>query len=157
MKATFSFSFIQLLKRWAVLALGVLIATRVVSGIHCDTWQTLLVVVVLLSFLNVVLKPLLLLIAMPFIVLTLGLGVVLINAMLFYFVGHLVDGFYVASGWSAIGGAIVVSLTSLVLGGFTRDKKPPTDGGGLAGPTRGKKPGPPPASGPAAKDDVIDI
>ncbi len=163
MKASFSFSISQLLVRWAVLALGVLIATKLVSGIYCDTWQTLLVVVVLLSFLNALLKPLLMLIALPFIVLTLGLGVVVINAVLFYFVGHLVDGFHVASGWSAIGGALVVSLTNVLLGGLTRDKNPPNGGaggggnGGMFGGSRGKKSGPPPAQGPAAKDDVIDI
>ncbi len=149
------FSLGQLLMRWAVLACGVWLATKLVDGIHCDSGGTLLVVVLLLSFFNALLKPLLMLIALPFIVMTLGVGVLLINALLFYFVGHLVDGFHVAGGWSAIGGALVVSVTNLLLSGFTRVKTAagPRD---QPMPATSKK-GVPRSSGPAAKDDVIDI
>ncbi len=116
----------HLLIRWLVLALGVLIATRVVPGISCSDGATLVVVVLVLSFFNAILKPLLLLFTLPFILLTLGLGVILINALLFYWTGSLVAGFYVASFWSAIGGALVVSFTNLVASLLTRGPpKPP--------------------------------
>jgi putative membrane protein len=52
---------------------------------------------------------------LPFIVLTLGLGLIVINALLFLFVGRLVNGFTVASFWSALGGACVVSVTNFVM------------------------------------------
>jgi putative membrane protein len=110
----------QLLVRWLVLAVGVLLATKVVPGISCSDGATLVVVVLVLSFFNAILKPLLLLFTLPFILLTLGLGVVLINALLFYWAGNLVVGFHVASFWSAVGGALVVSLTNLVLSRLTR-------------------------------------
>ena len=58
-------SVLNLLARWLVLALGVLIATRMVPGIRCDGGATLVVVVVLLSFCNAVLRPLLLLFTLP--------------------------------------------------------------------------------------------
>lgn len=128
---------VQLLVRWLVLALGVVLATKLVPGISCTDGSTLIVVVVLLSFFNAILKPLLLLFTLPFIVLTMGLGVVVINALLFYWAGNMVAGFYVASFWSAVGGALVVSLTNLVISRITR--------------------GPPRPPAPRRGGDVIDI
>lgn len=143
-------SMTQLLLRWAVLAVGVALATKLVPGIRCDDAVTLVVVVVVLSLFNAVLKPVLLLFTLPFIVLTMGLGIIVINALLFLLVGRLVDGFHVVSFWSAVGGALIVSVTNLLLGGLTRSQArrrdepppPPTDRG------NGKRGG---------ADDVIDI
>ena len=136
----------QLFMRWAILALGVTLATKLGIGIRCDSGSTLLVVVVLLSFFNAILKPLMVLFTLPFILLTLGLGMVVINALLFLLVARLVDGFYVASFWSAVGGAMVVSVTNLILNVFTRGPRGPGGGGGS--PARAKKEKP---------ADVIDI
>ena len=106
-------SFLALLVRWSVLALGVTIATKVIPGIQYDTVGTLVSVVVLLSLFNAVLKPVLLLFSLPFIVLTLGIGVLFINAFLFLLVGELVKGFSVDTFWHAMGGALIVSLTNM--------------------------------------------
>ena len=133
-------AFVNLLVRWFVLALGVALSTKIVPGISYDTGTTLAVVVVVLSFFNAVLKPLLLLFTLPFIVLSLGVGIWIINAILFYFVGRLVDGFHVAGFGSALLGALIVSLTNLLMNRL------------LARPRR--RPGPPPA---ARRDAVIDI
>ena len=135
-------SFLQLLLRWAILALGVTLATKLGIGIRCEDGATLILVVLLLSFFNAILKPLLVLFTLPFILVTLGLGIVVINALLFMLVGRLVDGFHVASFWSAVGGALVVSVTNMVLSAFTRGPRPPR---------------PPSGRSPARRDDVIDI
>lgn len=122
-------SFTQLLVRWGILALGVVIATRLIEGIHCDSGLTLLVVVLLLSFFNAILKPILVLFTLPFILVTMGLGVIVINALLFLFVGKLVHGFEVDGFWPAVGGAIVVSLTNLIVSRFllpSPRKQPPS-------------------------------
>jgi putative membrane protein len=108
-----------------VLAIGVMLATKIIPGIAYDTGTTLLVVVLLLSFFNVILKPLLVLFTLPFIILTMGLGMIVINALLFLFVGKLVDGFQVSGFWAALGGALIVSVTNLI---FTRMLAPPADG-----------------------------
>jgi putative membrane protein len=105
---------IQLLTRWLVLAVGVTLATKLVPGISCSDGTTLFVVVVLLSLFNVILKPILLLFTLPFIILTMGLGIILINALLFFWAGNLVDGFHVASFWSAVWGGVTVSVTNLI-------------------------------------------
>ena len=134
--------FTQLLVRWLVLALGVMLATKLVPGIRCDNGTTLIAVVLLLSFCNAILKPLLVLFTLPFILITMGLGVLVINALLFLFVGHLVRGFEVSGFGAAFCGALVVSVTNWVVSAFTR------------GPKRG---GGPPAERKAKGDDVIDI
>ncbi len=134
-------AFVNLLVRWLVLALGVVLSTKIVPGISYDTGTTLAVVVLVLSLFNAVLKPLLLLFTLPFIILSLGIGIWIINALLFYFVGRLVAGFHVAGFGSALLGALIVSVTNLVM---SRLLKPPPP------------PGPPPRS-PGRRDDVIDI
>lgn len=135
--------FVNLLVRWLVLALGVMLSTKIVPGISYDTGTTLFVVVLLLSLFNAVLKPLLLLFTLPFIVLTMGVGIWLINALLFYFVGRLVDGFHVAGFGSALLGALIVSVTNLILNRLLAPPRPP------GGPGR--------SGTPARRDDVIDI
>ncbi|HZP59118.1 MAG TPA: phage holin family protein [Opitutaceae bacterium] len=126
----------NLFVRWLVLALGVALAAHIVPGIHYDDGGTLLAVVLLLSFFNAILRPLLVLFTLPFIILTLGLGMIVINALLFLLAGRLVGGFHVAGFWSAIGGALIVSVTNLIMSRLL-----------------GKKPSPP----PARRDDIIDI
>jgi putative membrane protein len=134
-------AFVNLLLRWLVLAIGVILSTRIVPGISYDSGSTLIVVVLVLSFFNAVLKPLLLLFSLPFIILTLGIGIWLINALLFYFVGRIVEGFHVAGFGSALFGALIVSVTNMVMSRFLKPlPKPPA----------------PPAR-PGKKDDVIDI
>jgi putative membrane protein len=110
-----SHPFLQLLLRWSILALGVTIAQKIVPGITCDDAGTLVIVVLVLSFFNAVLRPLLVLFTLPFILITMGLGIVLINAFLFLLVAKLVDGFTVSSFWAALGGALIVSVTNLIL------------------------------------------
>jgi putative membrane protein len=134
---------LQLFLRWVVLALGVTLATKIVPGITCADGTTLVAVVVLLSFFNAILKPLLVLFTLPFILVTLGLGVVVINALLFMFVGRLVDGFAVAGFWPAVGGSLVVSITNLLLSAFLKGGRPPRN--------------PPPRAAKPRGSDVIDI
>lgn len=108
------------LRNWAILALGVLLAAAIVPGISYEDNATLLIVVVLLSLLNAVLRLLLILFTLPFVIFTLGFGIILINAGLFALTAYMIEGFVVGSFWSALGGAVVTGLVSflsnLVLG-----------------------------------------
>lgn len=132
-------SLLALLVRLLILALGVTLATKIVPGIRCDSGATLLAVVLLLTLFNAIVKPLLVVFTLPFILVTMGLGILFINALLFLFVGSLVNGFHVAGFGSAFLGALVVSITNLVISGLMRKTPPPK----------------PPRDGPG--DDVIDI
>jgi putative membrane protein len=88
----------------------VLIASHLFDGIRYEDGGALVMAVLLLSLCNLFLKPLLMLFALPFIILTFGLGIWLINAVLFLLVGQL-PGFTVDSFGHALAGAFVVSLT----------------------------------------------
>lgn len=141
-------SFSQLLLRWGVIALGVVLAAKLVPGIRCDDAWTLIAVVLLLSFFNAILKPLLVLFTLPFILLSMGLGLIVINAFLLLLVGKLVDGFYVAGFGSAVWGSVIISVTNFLLSGLTkRATQPPPQ----------RPLDEPPSGPPARKDDVIDI
>jgi putative membrane protein len=132
----------QLLVRWMVLALGVVIAAHVVPGIHYSDFGSLVLAVIVLSFVNAVLRPVLVLFTLPFIFVTMGLGILVINAFLFWIVGHLTGGFSVDGFWPALGGSLVLSITSFVMNGLVRSSGPPPA---------------PPRAPPGPGGDVIDI
>ena len=127
--------------RWSIIAVGVALSAWIVPGITFDDGVTLVVVVALLSLFNAILKPLLVIFTLPFVVLSLGLGIWLINALLFLSVSRLVPGFHVHDFWAALWGSLIVSLTNMVLTGLLRRRQAPSAR-------------PPPRSKP---DDVIDI
>ncbi len=125
----------KLLRNWVIITVGVLIATHTSDNIsYDDNIGTLVVVVLLMSFLNLLIKPLLLFFTLPFVILSLGIGIWIINALLFLLVGHLVAGFEVASWGAAMWGALMVSLTSIVGNALL---------GGRRVTVRVKRPGPP--------------
>jgi putative membrane protein len=139
------------IRNFFVLAAGVFLAALIVPGITFgDRWDTLALVVLVLALFNAVLKPIMVFFTLPFIFLTMGIGLWIINAVLLYWAAHIVKGgFVVSSFWSALAGAFVISLTSMMLSGFTRRKLRP--GSGPQQPPRQ-----PPPSAPHG-DDVIDV
>ncbi|MCX6968286.1 MAG: phage holin family protein [Verrucomicrobia bacterium] len=107
--------------RWASTTFAVFIATGFVPGITAENPEALILAGLLLGILNAVVRPVLLLLSLPLIVLTLGLMIPLINAMLLSFVGGgWIPGFHVARFGSALVGSIVISLVSWALNGLLR-------------------------------------
>ena len=149
----------SIFKSWLLVALGVLIASHMFTGIRYTDTSALIVSVLLLSLCNVFLKPLLMIFALPFIILTFGIGIWMINALLFMLVGNLVVGFSVDSFGDALAGAFVVSLTGLVANLFfgrskvqVRTSRPTRNVGPDA-----SNPDRPNTQKPIKDDDVIDI
>jgi putative membrane protein len=101
-----------------ILFLGVLAATWLLDSIQVESTTTLLVVALVLTLLNMVVKPLLVLFTLPFVILTMGLGVLLINAVMLFLAGQLVPGFIVPTFGTAFLGALVISLVSLIVNIF---------------------------------------
>src|SRR5215510_10685251 len=87
----------EFLLRWAIITVAVLIAANMVPGIHYERahWEGLLVATLVLGLLNAFLRPLLLLLSFPLVVVTLGLFTLVINATLLYLVGQMMKGFHV--------------------------------------------------------------
>ena len=110
----------EFLQRWLICTVAVLVATHVVKGIHYHEWTDLLVATFLLGLLNTFLRPMLMLLALPLLLLTLGLFTLVINAGLLLLVSKLLSpGFHVDSFGQALLGALVIALITLVLNSFT--------------------------------------
>jgi putative membrane protein len=106
--------------RWAVTTIAVMVASSVIRGIRYDTVAALIGASLLLGILNAFVRPFLLIISVPLILLTLGLFILVLNGLLLLLVPHVVVGFRVDSFWSAFWGAIVISLVSWLLSAFFR-------------------------------------
>lgn len=119
MKVTRGPSAFVWLRGWVITALGVLLAAFLSGGsISFTSGGSLLLAAALISLFNVFLRPLLVLFALPFVLLTLGLGMLLINALLFKLTASIVTGFVVTSWWAAIWGALIVSIVSFFVNGL---------------------------------------
>ncbi len=106
---------LNLLAIWIVNALALLALPWVLPSIQVAGFGTALLVAVILGLINTLLRPLLILLTLPVTLLTLGLFIFVINAVLFQLAGTLVDGFQVGGFWSALFGSIAYSLISWLL------------------------------------------
>ena len=100
------------LLRMALVGLGLYIASRLVPGVSFYDTRTLILAALVLAVVNGVIRPIVILLTLPFTIITLGLFIFLINAALFYGVSLALPGFHLADFASALLGSIVVSLTS---------------------------------------------
>jgi putative membrane protein len=108
------------LTRWFVTTLAVLAASTLLKGISHDHALSLLAASLFLGIANALVRPVLLLLSIPLILLTMGLFILVINAFLLYTVGQIVPGFHVESFGSAFVGAILVSIVSWLVSAFFR-------------------------------------
>lgn len=106
--------------RWIVTTVAVMIASSIVRGVRVDAPGPLLAAALLLGILNAFVRPVLLLLSAPLILLSLGLFILVVNALMLWWVPTFVPGFHVESFGSAFWGAIVVSLVSWLLSAFFR-------------------------------------
>ena len=119
--------------RWACTTFAVFIATGIVPGIGADSVEALMWAGLLLGVLNAVVRPVLLVLSLPLIVLSFGLVIPLINAMLLSWVGGgWIAGFHVAGFGSALFGAVVISFVSWAVNrAFKEDGWSGPGGGGM--------------------------
>ena len=106
--------------RWMVTTVAVFVAEKLIPGIDCGSLSALLGASLLLGIANAFIRPLLLLLSIPFIILTMGLFIFVVNALLLLFVSHLIPSFEVSGFWSAFFGAIIISIVSWLLSSFFR-------------------------------------
>ena len=94
------------LQRWLITTLAVLAAAHIVRGIDYDDVAGLFIASLLLGALNAFVRPVMMALALPLLILTLGLFTLVINGVLLYFVGSLVKSFHVASFGAAFWGGL---------------------------------------------------
>jgi putative membrane protein len=106
--------------RWAVTTIAVMVASSLIQGIRYDSKASLIGAALLLGILNAFVRPILLILSAPLILLTLGFFILVVNALMLFFVPGIVNGFHVDSFGSAFWGSIVISIVSWVLSAFFR-------------------------------------
>ena len=116
----------KFLIRWIINSLAVWAAVTLVPGINwTDDWVSIIVLGLILTFVNYIVRPLAKFVGCLPIILTLGLFTLVVNAFLFWLTGYIGEafgmGFTVDGFWPAFLGGLVVSVVSLVLGIFLRD------------------------------------
>jgi putative membrane protein len=104
--------------RWLVTTVAVMAASSIIQGIRYDNAASLIGAALLLGILNAFLRPVLLILSVPLILLTLGLFILVVNALMLYLVPEIVTGFHVESFGSAFWGSIIISIVSWILSAF---------------------------------------
>lgn len=102
------------LVRAALVAIGLWVATRLVSGIAFDDGTTLLLAAALLGIVNAFVRPFALLLTLPMTLATLGLFILVINAAMLGLVAAMLQGFHLSGFWPALWSALIVSLTGWI-------------------------------------------
>ncbi len=109
----------RLLLRWLINALAIYVAAKVVPGIYVQDERAIVFVALILGLVNALVRPLVKLVTCPLIILTLGLFIFVVNALMLgltaWVAGQLGIGFGIANFWAAFWGALVISLVSLAL------------------------------------------
>lgn len=101
-----------LVVRTLIIALGIGLASMLIPGVQVEGPGTVLVAALLLGLVNALVRPLLVLMTFPITILTLGLFLLVIHAGMFGLVAWMLSGFHVSGFFSALFGALIVSLTS---------------------------------------------
>jgi len=106
--------------RWAITTVAVMVASSIIHGIRYDSAASLIGAALLLGIFNAFLRPILLILSAPLILLTLGLFTLVVNGLMLLIVPSIVIGFHVDTFASAFWGAIVISIVSWILSAFFR-------------------------------------
>jgi putative membrane protein len=137
---------VRFLQSWIINTLAVLVTVEILQPhiSYGEKWQNLLIVSFLLGILNAFVRPVLMLIALPLLIFTLGLFTFVINALLLSFLGVLLPFFHVENFGYAFLGAFIISVISLALNFLTGNSRvsvqhrrppgPPKNPGGGDGP-----------------------
>jgi len=108
----------RLLFKWLVMSLAILAIPQLVGGVRVENFGAALAVAAVLGVLNVVLKPILILLTLPLTILSLGLFLLVLNAFMVQLAPLFVAGFHVDSFWSAFVSSLIISLVSWVANVF---------------------------------------
>jgi putative membrane protein len=113
----------NLIIRLLINALAVFILAHILSGVTVDGYVGAIIVAAVLSILNLLVKPILVILTLPVTIVTLGLFLLVINALIILLADKLIDGFGVASFWSALLFSVLLSILQSLLQSFLKEKK----------------------------------
>lgn len=108
----------NILIRILITSLAAFAAAYLLPGVHIDQYTTAIILAIVLALLNVIVKPLLILLTLPITLVTLGLFLLVINALIILIAEHFINGFQVDGFWWALFFSIVLSVITSILNGF---------------------------------------
>ncbi|OGL40253.1 MAG: hypothetical protein A2042_09660 [Candidatus Schekmanbacteria bacterium GWA2_38_11] len=100
--------------RWLINAVGLLIVSKTMESIEIDSILTAVVAAAVIGIINTFLRPILIILTLPINILSLGLFTLVINGLIFYFVGNIVEGFQVTGYLAAFLGALILSVINIL-------------------------------------------
>jgi putative membrane protein len=103
-----------ILIRWIITTIAVVLVPYLVNGVTVDGTGTAIIAGAILGILNALVRPILVILTLPLSIVTLGLFLLVINALMFQLAGAVVPGLHVDSFWSAFFAAIIVSIVSWI-------------------------------------------
>jgi putative membrane protein len=113
----------KILFRILITSILVMLISHFLKGVHVANFATSIIVAIVLGLLNIFVKPILILFTLPVTIFTLGLFLLVINAILILLCTQIVGGFSVDSFWTALLFSIVLSLLQSIMYGLANDKK----------------------------------
>ncbi len=103
------------LVRWLLLAAALLLVAQIYPGVQVAGFGAAMVAALVIGLLNALVRPILVLLTLPVTILTLGLFLFVINALMFYFAAAVLEGFHVDGFAAALIGSVLYSLCGLVV------------------------------------------
>ena len=105
----------KIIVRWLLLAAALLLVAHLYSGVTVSSFGSALIAAFVLGLFNTLLRPLLVLLTLPVTLITLGLFLFVINALMFYFAASVLQGFQVAGFGAALIGSLIYSLCGMLI------------------------------------------
>ena len=107
---------LRILFGWLSNIVALFVAAWIVPGVgYGDDFWVLFIAALIFTVVNMFVRPIVILLALPAVVLTLGLALVLINTFMLYLTDWIVPSFETGSFWSTLGAAIIVSIVNLII------------------------------------------
>jgi putative membrane protein len=105
----------KLIVRWLLLAAALLLVAHLYAGVQVASFASALIAALVLGLLNTLVRPLLVLLTLPVTLLTLGLFLFVINALMFWAAAGILEGFHVTGFGAALIGSLIYSLAGVVI------------------------------------------
>lgn len=113
----------NLIIRFLLSGVAVMLTSYLLPGVHVQDYWAALLVAVIISISNVIIKPILIILTIPITILTLGLFLLVINAIIILMVDSFVDGFRVEGFWWALAFSLILSVFNSLFSDMTKKKE----------------------------------
>jgi putative membrane protein len=108
----------KLILKLLLTAAAVLIIAHFLPGVAVENYTSALIVAIVLGLLRVTVKPILVILTLPVTIITLGLFLLVINALIIMLADNLIDGFYISGFWVALLFSLILSIFQSILYSF---------------------------------------